>query len=72
MMVTIFINVIFINKLFNQNYKGANIMAIDNGDFVRVNFTGKVKETDEVFDTTYDEIAQESRIFDENKTYIFI
>ena len=38
MMVTIFINVIFINKLFNQNYKGANIMAIDNGDFVRVNF----------------------------------
>ena len=44
-------------------------MAIDNGDFVRVNFTGKVKETDEVFDTTYDEIAQEAGIFDENKTY---
>ena len=22
-------------------------MAVDNGDFVRVNFTGKVKETDE-------------------------
>ena len=41
MMVTIFINVIFINKLFNQNYKGANIMAIDNGDFVRVNFMVK-------------------------------
>ena len=67
MMVTIFINVIFINKLFNQNYKGANIMAIDNGDFVRVNFTGKVKETDEVFDTTYDEIAQEAGIFDESR-----
>ena len=44
-------------------------MAINNGDFVRVNFTGKVKETDEVFDTTYDEIAQEAGIFDENKTY---
>ena len=44
-------------------------MAIDNGDFVRVNFTGKIKETDEVFDTTYDEIAQEAGIFDENKTY---
>ena len=42
-------------------------MAIDNGDFVRVNFTGKVKETDEVFDTTYDEVAQEAGIFDENK-----
>ena len=44
-------------------------MAIENGDFVRVNFTGKTKETDEVFDTTYDEIAQEAGIFDENKTY---
>ena len=44
-------------------------MAIKDGDFVRVNFTGKVKETDEVFDTTYDEIAQEAEIFDENKTY---
>ncbi len=44
-------------------------MAIDNGDFVRVNFTGRIKETEEVFDTTYDEIAQEAGIFDENKTY---
>ena len=44
-------------------------MAIENGNFVRVNFTGKIKETDEVFDTTYDEIAQEAGIFDENKTY---
>ena len=44
-------------------------MAVNDGDFVRVNFTGKIKETDEVFDTTYDEIAQEAGIFDENKTY---
>ncbi|MBQ9026814.1 MAG: peptidylprolyl isomerase [Methanobrevibacter sp.] len=44
-------------------------MAIKDGDFVRVNFTGKIKENDEVFDTTYDEIAQEAQIFDENKTY---
>lgn len=44
-------------------------MAINDGDFVRVNFTGKVKETDDVFDTTYDEIAQEADIFEENKTY---
>ena len=38
-------------------------MAIDNGDFVRVNFTGKIKDTDDVFDTTYDEIAQEAEFF---------
>ena len=28
-------------------------MAIENGDFVRLNFTGKIKETDEIFDTKY-------------------
>ena len=44
-------------------------MAIDNGDFVRVNFTGKIKDNDDVFDTTYEEIAQEAGIFEENKTY---
>lgn len=44
-------------------------MAIDNGDFVRVNFTGKIKDTDDVFDTTFDEVAQEAGIFEENKTY---
>ena len=35
-------------------------MAVNNGDFVRVNFTGKVKDTEDVFDTTYDEVAQEA------------
>ena len=44
-------------------------MAVNNGDFVRVNFTGKIKETDDVFDTTYDEIAQEAGIFEGNKNY---
>ena len=44
-------------------------MAINDGDFVRVNFTGKIKDTDEVFDTTYDEVAQEAGIFEENKKY---
>ena len=39
-------------------------MAIKDGDFVRVNFTGKIKENDEVVDTTYYEIAQEAEIFD--------
>ncbi len=44
-------------------------MAVKDGDFVRVNFTGKIKENDEVFDTTYEEIAHEADIFEENKTY---
>lgn len=44
-------------------------MAINNGDFVRLNFTGKVKETDEIFDTTYEEVAEEAGLFNQDKTY---
>ena len=44
-------------------------MAIEKGDFVRVNFTGKIKGTDDIFETTYEEIAHETGVFDENKTY---
>ena len=44
-------------------------MAIENGDFVRLNFTGKIKETDEIFDTTFEDVANEAGILVENKTY---
>ncbi|MDR0913409.1 MAG: peptidylprolyl isomerase [Methanobrevibacter sp.] len=45
-------------------------MAIENGDFVKIEFTGKVVETGEIFDTTSEEVAKESDIFDERKQYI--
>ncbi len=45
-------------------------MSIENGDFVRIDFTGKIAETDEVFDTTNEEIAQEAEVYIENKDYI--
>jgi len=44
-------------------------MAIKNGDFVRLEFTGKIKETGDVFDTTNEEIATEAGILVENKDY---
>ncbi|MDO5848229.1 MAG: peptidylprolyl isomerase [Methanobrevibacter sp.] len=44
-------------------------MAINNGDFVRLNFTGKVKETDDVFDTTYEDVAKDAEIYMEDRTY---
>lgn len=44
-------------------------MAIENGDFVKFNFTGKVKETGEIIDTTYEEVAKEADLYDENKIY---
>ncbi|ADC47751.1 peptidyl-prolyl cis-trans isomerase [Methanobrevibacter ruminantium M1] len=44
-------------------------MAIQDGDFVRVDFTGSIKETDEIFDTTSEDIAEEAGILVENKKY---
>ena len=44
-------------------------MAINKGDFVRLNFTGKVQENDEIFDTTFEDVAKEANLFNENKEY---
>ena len=44
-------------------------MAIQDGDFVRVEFTGKIKETEEIFDTTSEDIAEEAGILVDNKQY---
>ena len=44
-------------------------MSINDKDFIRFNYTAKVKETGKVFDTSYKEVAEEADIFSENKTY---
>lgn len=44
-------------------------MAIKNGDFIKLEFTGKIKETEDVFDTTNQEVAEEAGILVENKDY---
>lgn len=44
-------------------------MAIKEGDFVEIEFTGKVEETGEIFDTTSQDIAEEEGIFVEQKKY---
>lgn len=44
-------------------------MAIKEGNFVKLEFTGKVAETGDVFDTTNEEIAKEANIYVENKNY---
>ena len=44
-------------------------MAIEKGDFVQIEFTGKVEETGEIFDTTSQDIAEEEGIFVEQKKY---
>ncbi len=44
-------------------------MPVKKGDFIRLDYTGKIQETNEVFDTTNQEVAEEAEIFSENKTY---
>ncbi len=44
-------------------------MAVKEGDFVRLDYTAKIQETGDVFDTTNEEVAKEAGILVENKTY---
>ncbi|NOZ82483.1 MAG: peptidylprolyl isomerase [Euryarchaeota archaeon] len=39
-------------------------MALQKGDFVRINYTGKLKKSGRVFDTTYEEVAKKEDIYD--------
>ncbi len=44
-------------------------MPIQKSDFIIVDYTGKVKETGEVFDTTFEEIAKEKKLYKEGELY---
>ena len=44
-------------------------MAIEEGDFVKINFTGIVKSTGNVYSTTIEEIAHEAGIYNESSVY---
>ena len=43
--------------------------AVNKGDFIKVEMTGSSVETGEVFETTSEEVAQESGLWDENRTF---
>ena len=43
--------------------------AVNKGDFIKVEMTGSSVETGEVFETTSEEVAQESGLWEENRTY---
>jgi len=44
-------------------------MAFQKGDFILINYIGKVKETNEVFDTTVEEVAKKERLHKEGEIY---
>ncbi|ALM74637.1 FKBP-type peptidyl-prolyl cis-trans isomerase [Thermococcus barophilus] len=45
------------------------LMKVGRGDVVRLHYIGKVKETGEIFDTTYEEVAKEAGIYSEKGIY---
>ncbi|UCF45035.1 MAG: peptidylprolyl isomerase [Candidatus Bathyarchaeota archaeon] len=44
-------------------------MTLKRGDFILINYTAKVKETNEVFDTTIEETAMKERLHKEGEVY---
>ena len=44
-------------------------MAFKNNDFVLVDYTVKVKETNEIIETTREDIAKENKLYREDETY---
>jgi FKBP-type peptidyl-prolyl cis-trans isomerase SlyD len=45
------------------------IMALQKGDFILIDYTAKIKETSETFDTTSEETAKTSHLHKEGETY---
>jgi peptidylprolyl isomerase len=48
---------------------GRMCVPIRKSDFIIVDYTGRVKETGEVFDTTFEEVAKEKKLYKEGELY---
>jgi peptidylprolyl isomerase len=44
-------------------------MALQKGDFILISYTAKIKETNEVFDTTHEDVAKKEHLYKEGKMY---
>ena len=44
-------------------------MALEKGGFILIDYVAKVKETNEVFDTTFEEIAKKEHLYKEGEIY---
>jgi len=45
------------------------MVKVEKGDVIKLRYTGRIKETGEIFDTTDEEIAKEAGIYKENGVY---
>ena len=46
--------------------------SIKKGDFVIINYTSKIKETGEIFDTTIEEVARKERLYKDGEVHLLI
>jgi FKBP-type peptidyl-prolyl cis-trans isomerase 2 len=44
-------------------------MVLAKGDFIRINYVGKIKEGGRIFDTTIENVARKNNIYDEKLTF---
>ena len=44
-------------------------MKVAKKDVIRLHYTGRIKETGEIFDTTYEDVAKEAGIYSEKGIY---
>ena len=44
-------------------------MTMQKADFILINYTAKVKETNEVFDTTFEDVAKKEHLYKEGRIY---
>lgn len=56
-------------EIFAGILKDDSRMTFQKGDFILINYTGKVKETNEVFDTTYEEVSKSEHLHKEGDVY---
>lgn len=52
-----------------QEKAESNSNVVSEGDFVIVEYTARDKETNTIFDTTYEEVAKEAKIYKEGEIY---
>lgn len=57
------------NTRFKRGTSRAVVMAIKNHDFVEVEYTGKLKDTGDIFDTTDEKTARDADIFSQDQEY---
>ena len=56
-------------KKIKKPRRGRIKMPIEKGEFIFLNYTSKVKETGEIFDTTNEEIAKKEKLYKEGEVY---